>query len=87
MILSIFIMIHFQFVYVTALFPYVILLILLVRAATLPGFTAGVTFYITPQWDKILDINVSEWLQEYLDDNFPGRFGRRRAHRSSSRSA
>ena len=43
----------------TALFPYVILLILLVRAATLPGFTAGVAFYITPQWDKILDINVS----------------------------
>jgi len=47
-----------KFVYVTALFPYVILLILLVRAATLPGFTAGVTFYITPQWDKILDINI-----------------------------
>ena len=59
---SIFIIIHSQFVYVTALFPYVILLILLVRAATLPGFTVGVAFYITPQWDKILDINVSERL-------------------------
>ena len=44
----------------TALFPYVILLILLVRAATLPGFTAGVAYYITPQWDKISDINVSK---------------------------
>ena len=50
----------------TALFPYVILLILLVRAATLPGFTAGVTFYITPQWDKILDINVSERLHKRI---------------------
>ena len=72
----------------TALFPYVILLILLVRAATLPGFTAGVTFYITPQWDKILDINVSEsFYTGGFIRQFPGRFGRRRAHRSSSRSA
>ena len=48
-----------QFVYVTALFPYVILLTLLVRAATLPGFLDGVTYYITPQWGRILDFNVS----------------------------
>ena len=50
---------HRQFVYVTALFPYVILLTLLVRAATLPGFLDGVTYYITPQWGRILDFNVS----------------------------
>ena len=43
----------------TALFPYVILLTLLVRAATLPGFLDGVTYYITPQWGRILDFNVS----------------------------
>ena len=49
----------FQFVYVTALFPYIILIILLIRAATLPGFVDGITYYITPQWDKIMDINVS----------------------------
>ena len=42
----------------TALFPYVILLILLVRAATLPGFTAGVAYYITPQWDRITETKV-----------------------------
>ena len=42
----------------TALFPYIILLILLIRAATLPGFLNGVEFYIVPQWERILDINV-----------------------------
>jgi len=47
-----------KFVYVTALFPYIILIILLIRAATLPGFVDGITYYITPQWDKIMDINV-----------------------------
>ena len=47
----------------TALFPYVILLILLVRAATLPGFLDGVAYYITPQWDRIADINVSQQYQ------------------------
>ena len=42
----------------TALFPYLILLILLVRAATLPGYMDGVTFYLTPQWEKLADIRV-----------------------------
>ena len=34
-------------------------MILLVRAATLPGYVDGVMFYLTPQWDKLADINVS----------------------------
>ena len=67
-----------QLVYFTALFPYVILIILLIRAATLPGqsntgrevgsgehiillpgYVDGITFYLTPQWEKLLEINVS----------------------------
>ena len=42
----------------TALFPYLILLILLVRAATLPGYMDGIAFYLTPQWDRLADIRV-----------------------------
>ena len=48
-----------QLVYFTALFPYCILVILLVRAATLPGYMDGITFYLTPQWHKLADISVS----------------------------
>lgn len=47
-----------QLVYFTALFPYCILVILLVRAATLPGYMDGITFYLTPQWHRLGDISV-----------------------------
>lgn len=46
--------------YFLALFPYVVMAILLVRAVTLPGAGAGILYFISPQWDKILDPDVSQ---------------------------
>ncbi|XP_018026292.1 sodium- and chloride-dependent glycine transporter 2 [Hyalella azteca] len=44
-------------VYFTATFPYVILTVLLIKAATLPGYSDGIYFYLTPQWDKLATIS------------------------------
>ena len=45
--------------YFTALFPYAVLLTLLIRGVTLPGAADGILFFITPQWEKITSPNVS----------------------------
>lgn len=44
--------------YVLAIFPYVVLSVLFVRAVTLPGSLNGIKYFLTPQWDKMLDIKV-----------------------------
>ena len=44
--------------YFLAIFPYVVLLTLLIRALTLPGSFNGIVFFFTPQWDKILQPGV-----------------------------
>ncbi|KAH3884493.1 sodium-dependent serotonin transporter-like [Dreissena polymorpha] len=45
-------------VWVTATAPYVILLVLLGRGATLPGAGTGILYYITPVWDRLLEVGV-----------------------------
>jgi SNF family Na+-dependent transporter len=45
--------------YFTAIFPYVVLITLLVRGVTLPGSINGIMFYITPKWEQLLNVNVS----------------------------
>lgn len=45
-------------VWVTATFPYLVLLVLLIRGATLPGAWRGVVFYLKPDWQKLLSTTV-----------------------------
>ncbi|XP_055937193.1 sodium-dependent dopamine transporter-like [Argiope bruennichi] len=45
-------------VWFTALFPYVVLLVLLVRGCTLPGAAEGIKFYLTPDFSALADANV-----------------------------
>ena len=45
-------------VYVTATAPYVILSVLLVRSLLLPGAWAGIRFYVTPDFKRLLEFKV-----------------------------
>uniref|UniRef100_G3VR75 Transporter n=1 Tax=Sarcophilus harrisii TaxID=9305 RepID=G3VR75_SARHA len=45
-------------VWLTATFPYLVLFILLIRGATLPGAWRGIVFYLQPNWEKLLSISV-----------------------------
>lgn len=44
--------------YFLAIFPYIVLFILLIRAVTLPGAVDGILYFITPQFDKLLSAKV-----------------------------
>lgn len=51
-------LLSWQVVYVTATFPYVMLLILLIRGVTLPGASEGVKFYLYPDLSRLSDPQV-----------------------------
>ena len=48
----------FQVVYFTATFPYLILIIFFGYGLTLDGSSEGIMYYLTPTYDKLLDIHV-----------------------------
>ncbi|XP_033969693.1 sodium- and chloride-dependent GABA transporter ine isoform X1 [Trematomus bernacchii] len=45
-------------VYFTALFPYIILIALLINNVQLPGALDGITFFIVPDWNMLLSVEV-----------------------------
>lgn len=47
-----------QVVWFTALFPYVVLFILLIRGITLPGAMEGIKYYLKPNFDVIRNAEV-----------------------------
>uniref|UniRef100_A0A673J0X4 Transporter n=1 Tax=Sinocyclocheilus rhinocerous TaxID=307959 RepID=A0A673J0X4_9TELE len=49
---------HSEVVYFTATFPYVMLLVLLIRGLTLPGAIDGITFYLYPNPARLTDPQV-----------------------------
>ena len=48
-----------QVVWFTALFPYVVLLVLLCRGAMLPGAGTGLRYYLTPNFTRLASSEVS----------------------------
>ena len=64
----------YQVVYFTATFPYLGLLTLLIVGALQPGAVNGILYFITPQFDKLLDIQVSRTrnLQRSFNHAGPG---------------
>ncbi|XP_014476331.1 PREDICTED: sodium-dependent nutrient amino acid transporter 1-like [Dinoponera quadriceps] len=47
-----------RFSYFLALFPYVVLIALLIRAVTLNGAIDGILYFIVPKWSKLLEPTV-----------------------------
>lgn len=48
----------FQAVYFTATFPFITLLVLLVRGVTLPGAMDGIIYYLYPDISRLSDPQV-----------------------------
>lgn len=47
--------------YFLAIFPYVVMLVLLIRAVTLPGAANGILFFVKPNWGELLNPKVSSF--------------------------
>jgi SNF family Na+-dependent transporter len=56
--------VHVQVVYFTATFPYVVLIILLIRGSMLDGALEGVKFFIIPKWEQLGRVEVRGLLRK-----------------------
>lgn len=56
-----------KFAYVLTLSPYVVLTILLIYISTKDGFSDGIDYYMTPDWEKLKEFEVSKLF--YRDAN------------------
>lgn len=45
-------------VYVTAIFPYLMIFVMLVRGVTLEGASIGLKYFLIPKWENLLDPSV-----------------------------
>jgi NSS family neurotransmitter:Na+ symporter len=52
-----------KIVMITVPLPWILLLILTIRGVTLPGSIEGISYYLTPNFSKLTDVNV--WLAAY----------------------
>lgn len=53
-------------VYFTATFPYLVLFILLIKGATLPGAVEGIKYFLIPEWSRLLEIDIWRKAAEQL---------------------
>jgi solute carrier family 6 (neurotransmitter transporter, glycine) member 5/9 len=44
--------------YFLAVFPYIVLIVLLVRSMTLPGALDGVLYFLVPEWQKLFEAKL-----------------------------
>lgn len=58
-----------QVVWFTALFPYAVLLILLVRGVTLPGSAQGIKYYLSPNFSAITKAEVTKLYKNLININ------------------
>lgn len=57
-------------VYVTAVFPYIVLIIILIRGVTLEGASIGLKYFLVPKWEDLLKPSVIKQLDaEILNIN------------------
>lgn len=64
-----------QVVYITATFPFVMLIVLLIRGVTLPGAAEGIKFYLYPDLERLKDPEVGNTLCCICNNNlFTGLF-------------